>query len=123
MQNGDFKTEFYKRVYAYALKVIRFVEDSSNDSTTRVLSNQLLRSGTSVTANIVEAKSASSRKDYINFYSYSLKSANETKLWIMLIRDSGKSDKAKADSLLNETKEIANILGASIITMKGRKKI
>jgi len=52
-----------------------------------------------------------------------LKSANESKLWIGLIRDTNKTKKEDADRLLGETKEIANILGKSIITMKNKDKI
>lgn len=74
-----------------------------------------------MSANIIEAKSASSKKDYINFYTHALKSANESKLWISLMKDSAKIDEKVADELLKETTEISNIIGASIITMK--KKI
>ena len=84
---------------------------------------QLIRSGTSVSANIIEAQSASSKKDYINFYTHALKSANESKLWISLIRDADKINKEEAEKLLAETIEIAKILGKSIITMKNKNKI
>ncbi len=123
MENKNYKTEFNKRIYKYALDVIRFIEESSKDAASQVLSKQLVRSGTSVSANIIEAKSASSKKDYINFYTTALKSANESKLWISLLRDSGKTNKEKADKLLTETIEIAKILGASVITMKNKNKI
>ena len=92
------------------------------DTASQVLIKQLTRSGTSVSANVIEAQSASSKKDYINFYTHALKSANESKLWISLIRDTGKIDKEEADKLLRETIEIAKILGASIITMKGKNR-
>jgi len=62
------------------------------------------------------------QKDFTNFFSYSLKSANESKFWLGLIRDSNKADKNQANKLLDETKEIANILGASILTLKGKNK-
>ncbi len=123
MEHKNYKTEFNKRIYKYALDVIRFIEESSKDAASQVLSKQLVRSGTSVSANIIEAKSASSKKDYINFYTTALKSANESKLWISLLRDSGKTNKEKADKLLTETIEIAKILGASVITMKNKNKI
>ena len=88
-----------------------------------MIAKQLVRSGTSVVANIAEAKGASSRKDYINFYTYSLKSANESKLWLGLARDTGKLPKKVVDPILKETIEISNILGASIITMKKNGKV
>jgi len=120
---GNFKDEFNKRIYKYALDVIRFVEKLPKEISTQVLVKQLVRSGTSVSANIIEAQSASSKKDYINFYTIALKSANESKLWISLARDTGKISKEDANKLLEETIEIAKILGASVITMKNKNKI
>jgi four helix bundle protein len=105
-------------LYRYALDIVRCVDSFSKDVSSQVIARQLIRSGTSVVANIVEAKGASSKKDYINFYLYSLKSANESKLWLGLAIDTGKISKEMGKLLLSETKEIANILGASIITMK-----
>lgn len=115
---SNFKDEFNKRIYKYALDIIKFVEKLPKDMASQVLAKQLMRSGTSVSANIIEAQAASSKKDYINFYTHALKSANESKLWINLIRDAEKVDKEVAESLLLETTEIAKILGKSIITMK-----
>lgn len=122
-KNINYKNEFNKRIYKYALDIIKFVEKLPKDTASQVLAKQLMRSGTSVSANIIEAQSASSKKDYINFYTNALKSANESKLWIGLIRDSGRVDKEEANRLLKETDEIAKILGKSIITMKNRNKI
>lgn len=119
----NYKTEFNKRIYKYALDIIRFIGKLSKDPAMQVLVKQLVRSGTSVSANIIEAQAASSKKDYINFYTTALKSANESKLWISLIRDTNKTNKEEAEKLLTETIEIAKILGASIITMKNKNKI
>lgn len=116
--NDNFKDEFNKRIYKYALDVIKFVDKLPKDTTSQAMAKQLIRSGTSVSANIIEAKAASSKKDYINFYLHALKSANESKLWISLIRDSGKITETDANKLLGETTEIAKILGASVVTMK-----
>ncbi|HIH47210.1 TPA: four helix bundle protein [Candidatus Woesearchaeota archaeon] len=123
MKDKNYKTEFNKRIYKYALDIIRFVEKLPKETTSQVLAKQLIRSGTSVSANIIEAQSASSKKDYINFYTIALKSANESKLWISLLRDTGKTNKEEAAKLLTETIEIAKILGASVITMKNKNKI
>ncbi|MBM4446230.1 MAG: four helix bundle protein [Chloroflexi bacterium] len=72
MQNGKskFKNEFKGRVYKFALEVIGFVEQLSKGQVSTVIGDQLLRSATSIGANIIEAKSASSNKDYINFGKY-----------------------------------------------------
>ncbi len=89
--------------------------------TSRIISGQLLRSATSIGANVIEAQAASSRKDYTNFFNYALKSANECKFWLGLLRDSGQGNKEPVNKLLKETTEIANILATSILTLKGRK--
>lgn len=102
--------------------MIKFIDHlDSKDLTCKVIGKQLLRSATSILANYVEAKSASSKKDFINFFTHSLKSANESKVWLCLLRDSKKSDFNKTTKLLKELEEIANILASSILTLKGRK--
>ena len=104
------------------LAVIKIVEKIPKDSVSRVIIEQLIRSITSIAANLIEAKAASSKKDYINFYHHALKSANESKLWLCLLRDMDKINQDIIKSkLLNETNEIANILASSIITMKNKK--
>jgi len=111
-----------ERAYVYGLKTIAFVDDlNMRDMSSQVIGKQLLRSATSVGANIVEAQAGRTKKDFANFFTHALKSANESKFWIGLLRDSKKADHAKAVALLDETIEIANILGASILTLKGRR--
>ena len=80
-----------------------------------------MRSGTSVLANYIEANSASSRKDFINFFTHALKSANESKMWLSLLRDTHKGNSAEVEYLLKEFTEIANIIASSILTLKGKK--
>jgi four helix bundle protein len=123
MKGNNFKEQFYQRIYRYGLTIIKFVENLPKDQTSKILGNQLLRSDTSVAANIIEAKSASSKRDYLNFYQHALKSANESKLWICYLRDSGKINTDEWKKVLSETNEIANILAASILTMKNKRKI
>ncbi|KAF0121585.1 MAG: hypothetical protein FD151_1162 [bacterium] len=84
------------------------------------MGDQLLRSATSIGANIIEAQAASSRKDFRNFLNHALKSANETKFWLGLLRDSGKKTGEEINPLMKEAKELANILASSILTLKGK---
>lgn len=119
----NYKKEFYQRVYKYGFDIIKLVESLPKDLTSEILGKQLLRSGTSTPANVIEAKSASSKKDYINFYNHALKSANESKLWICYLRDAKKVAKEQSENILKEAGEIANILAASIITMKNKEKV
>jgi four helix bundle protein len=110
-----------KRVYFFALDIITFIDHLPKGQVTNVIGDQLLRSATSIGANVIEAKGASSRKDYANFFSHALKSANESKFWLSLIRDSGKADKAVAEKLLQESSELAKILATAILSLKSRK--
>lgn len=110
-----------QRAYIYALKLIKFLDNVPNDTTGQTIKNQLIRSGTSIGANIIEAQAGSSRKDFANFYRHALKSANESKFWIGLLRDSNRANKDSANEVLKETEEIANILAASIITVTGKR--
>jgi len=121
----DTKTQqFKRRIYQYVLRLIKFLSKLPNDPVLMELKKQLTKSGTSVGANYFEAISGSSRKDFVNFFTHALKSANETKFWLALIRDSGligSSFLAECNELLIETKEIANIFASSILTLKGKK--
>jgi four helix bundle protein len=95
MQNErlKLKEEFRQRVYKFALDIIEFIEQLPKEQTSRIIGDQLLRSATSVGANVAEAQGAVSKKDYTNFFAHALKSANETKFWLSLLQDSGKSRK------------------------------
>lgn len=121
--NKNSKIELKKRAYYFALSIIRFIDSLPNQRTCLILADQLLRSATSIGANIIEAQAASSKKDFINFLNHALKSANETKFWLGLLRDSGKANRDEANLLLTEVTEFANILAASILTAKGKRTI
>ncbi|MFH1183300.1 MAG: four helix bundle protein [Candidatus Moraniibacteriota bacterium] len=118
---AKFKIDFKKRIYAWVLRLIKFIDKLPRDSVCQVMGKQLLRSGTSILANYIEANSASSKKDFINFFTHSLKSANESKVWICLLRDTNKGEKKETEELLKELIEMANIIAASIITLKGKR--
>jgi len=123
MQNDKvkFKDEFQARAYRFALDVIGFVDRLPVEQTSRIITDQLLRSTTSIGANVIEAQAASSRKDYTNFFAYALKSANEFKFWLGLLRDSGRGDKESVNKLLREATEIANVRASTILTLKGKR--
>lgn len=123
MQNDSvkFKMEFKTRLYNWVLRLVKFIDSLPKGNVSEVMGKQLLRSGTSILANYVEANSASSKRDFINFFTHSLKSANESKVWLTLLRDLNKGDEKELRWLLEELLEIANVLASSILTMKGRK--
>ncbi len=89
--NSNLKSKDVKvRAYKFSLDIIKFVNNLPNKRAFWSIGDQLLRSSTSIGANMIEAKAASSKRDFVKFYEISLKSANETKYWICLLRDSYK---------------------------------
>lgn len=121
-QNSKFKINLKDRAYQYSLKIIEFLDALPKDTSTQVIAKQLLRAATSIGANIIEAQASSSKRDFTNFFTHSLKSANESLYWLGLLRDAKKIHSPQSEYLLNETKELANILGSSVMTLKGIKK-
>jgi four helix bundle protein len=117
------KTEFQKRVYIYTIRTLKFFETLSEDRISRIIFNQLIRSLTSIGANIIEAKASSSKRDFARYFDIALKSANETKYWVCSLRDLNKINRNKAEEILSETIEISNILAASLFTMRNKKDI
>ncbi len=116
------KLDLKYRAYRFSLHSIAFIDSlNKKDFIVEIMAKQLMRSATSIGANIIEAQAGSSKKDFTNFFSYALKSANETKFWLCLFRDSGKAVKENVSPLLQEATELANMLASSIITLKGKK--
>ena len=122
-QNSNPKSNDVKiRAYKFSLDIISFVNNLPNKRGFWVIGDQLIRSATSIGANMIEAKSSSSKRDFIKFYEIALKSSNETKYWLCLLRDSYIELKIKAEELLKEATEISNMIGSSVLTLKGRRK-
>lgn len=109
-----------ERSYAFALRIIKVSRYVSTEQKDYVLSKQLLRSGTSIGANIEEAFQGQSRADFISKLSIANKEAFETNYWLRLMRDSSMLTAAQVDELLNECSEIQRMLTAAIKTSKSK---
>ena len=123
MQNhsSKFKSDLKSRCYRFSLNLIFFIDSLSTDLSIKIIANQLVRSGTSIGANLVEAGASSSRLEFKKFHEIALKSANETKYWLGLLSDSGKASKNKVSELLNEVDEISRMIASGILKLKGKK--
>lgn len=117
------KLEVKYRAFYLSLKIIKFLESLPNKQSLRIISDQLIRSVTSIGANIVEAKSSASKREFLNYFQIALKSANETKYWIALLQELSVSNTDEIQYFLNETTEIAKIIGSSVLTLKGKAKL
>jgi four helix bundle protein len=112
------RPELRHRAYKFAVLIVKLVDDLAKQRFSRPVLDQLSRAGPSVGANVVEAKSAISSKEFAHFYQIAMKSANETMFWLCLVRDGLGVDRATVKALLDEAKELAHTLGASVITSR-----
>lgn len=117
------KEEFKRRLYNFILRLIEFIDGLPKDRVCFIIGDQLLRSGTSILGNYIEGQSASSKKEFLTFIQYCLKSTNESKVWIAVLRDSKRTSREKAEWFLKELEEYANIFASSILTIKGKRTI
>jgi four helix bundle protein len=106
------------RCYYFSKEIVEFIRNTKYDWVYRSMFDQLLRSATSIGANVVEGKGGSSKREFINFLNIALKSANETKYWLCLIRDTMDADKIAIDRLLKEANAISKIVGAIVVRSK-----
>ena len=107
------------RTFEFSVQIIELYKFLQNEKKEYVLGKQLLRSGTSIGANVEEATAAQSKKDFIAKMSIALKEARETNYWLRLLKRTGF---IKKDDLINESSELMNILGAIIRTSRKNLK-
>lgn len=105
------------KTYQFALKVVLACKELIGQKEF-VLSKQLLRSATSIGANVEEGIQAQSKADFIHKFSIAQKEAFETHYWLRLLRDSGYMNKEKANELLFECVEIQKIITSILKTSK-----
>ncbi|MCI0472034.1 MAG: four helix bundle protein [Ignavibacteria bacterium] len=118
MENNKYKTDLKDRCFKFSISTIKLCDSLPNKRSSWVISDQLIRSSTSIGANIMEAKSSSSKLEFKKFYEIALKSVNETIYWLNLLKELNLLDTKIIDDLTNESHEIANMLGKSVITLK-----
>ncbi len=107
-----------EKSYNFSLKIIKIYQELTKEKKEFIISKQLIRSGTSVGANIEEAIGAQSKNDFISKISISYKEARETLYWLHLLTDSGFLNKQQSDTLIFDCEEILRIIGAIQKTSK-----
>ncbi len=116
------KSVLSTKSYAFALRIIRLYQFMADERREYVLSKQVLRSGTSIGANIEESVHAQSKVDFVHKLSIGQKEANETNYWLRLLKDAGYIEEKLAESFLSDCEEIQRLLAASIKTAKRNLK-
>ena len=104
--------------YSFALRIVKMCRYLTSEKQEYVLSKQVLRSGTSIGALVMEAEHAQSRADFVNKMNVALKEANETTYWLSLLKDSGYIDEQMFNSILPQSEELLKILISIVKTSK-----
>jgi four helix bundle protein len=117
------KDELGRRVYDFALRVIRLADGlPPRRIASKVLGTQLLRSATSIAANYEEARGAISHPDFVAKMGVAYKESRESVLWLSLIRDVGLVKPARMTEIVAEAMELRAIFGTSLKTACGRQR-
>src|SRR5260221_6281970 len=106
--------------FAFAVRIIKLYKFLKSQHSEYELSNQLLRSGTSVGALIREAEHAESRKDFSHKLNISLKETNESIYWLELLHATDYINKKMFDSMIKDATELLKMLIASVKTTKSK---
>ena len=104
--------------YKFALRIVKLYKHLADDKKEYVLSKQVLRSGTSIGANIAEGNQAQSKPDFVHKLSIAHKESFETEYWLCLLRDGEFITEKQAESLIIDCQEVQKILTSSIKTAK-----
>jgi four helix bundle protein len=96
--------------YAFALRIVKLYKFLISEHKEYVMSKQILKSGTAIGALIKEAEHAQSKPDFINKMNISLKEANETSYWLMLLKDSYYLEEKLFQSIHNDVEELIKLL-------------
>ncbi len=110
------------KTFAFAVRIVNLYKYLTNNAINKeyVLSKQLLRSGTSIGANVEEAVGAASTADFISKITIAYKEARESRYWIRLLNKTGYLSDEEISTLSNDLEEICNIIAKIQITTKNR---
>ncbi len=100
----------YEKAYKFAIRIVNAYKYLSGEKKEYILSKQLIRSGTSIGANIAEANGAISQADFSAKISIAYKECLETKYWLSLLKDTGYIEQKAFDSIYQDADEIGKIL-------------
>ena len=112
---GRNQRDLCERTFQFALRIVNLCQGlSKNPGVGQTISKQLLRSGTSIGANVEEGQAAQSRADFVSKYSIARKEARETHYWLRLLAESQIVSPTQLDGLLTESNELIAILTSII---------
>jgi four helix bundle protein len=120
MTMNEKPVEIRERTFQFSIGLISLLKSLDKNYIGSVLGKQILRSGTSIGANVAEAYGSGSRRDFSQFFTIAYKSARETKYWLELFQETKSGDKEQVQLLLKDLDHILKILAASLRTLRGK---
>ena len=117
MKNENIVVE---KTYAFAIRIVKCYKYLVDEQKEFTLAKQMLRSGTSIGANVEEAIGGQSDKDFLSKMAIAYKEARESHFWIRLLRDTEIINIKVAESLLTDNEEILKLIGSIIKTLKSK---
>jgi four helix bundle protein len=115
------KNPLQDKSFAFAVRIVRLYQHLTQEIKEFVLSKQLLRSGTSIGANVEEGIGGFTRKDFRAKLSISYKEARETKYWLRLLKETGYISEQAFESMLHDCEELAKLLFVILRNSKNEK--
>lgn len=109
-----------EKSYAFAVRVVKLSQYLASEKKEFVLGKQLLRSGTSVGANVEEAIGGQSEKDFYAKLCIAYKEARESHYWIRLLTDTDYLTKTQSSSLLHDAEELQKIIGSILKSIRSK---
>jgi four helix bundle protein len=107
-----------EKSFTFAVGIVKTSRRLQLEQREWVLSKQLIRSGTSIGANIEEGIAAQSKKDFLSKMSIALKEARETHYWLRVIRDSGLMNGVEKEAHIHECHELVRLLSSITLTTR-----
>lgn len=122
-KKNSFKQQFKKRCFQFSLSVLRISESLRKQRVNWILIDQLIRSATSIGANVVEGGNSTSRKEFINYFQIALKSSSETLYWLALLKEINPEQVKEIELLIQEGTEIKKMISTIILNTKSNSRI
>ncbi|MEO8759246.1 MAG: four helix bundle protein [Bacteroidia bacterium] len=119
----EYKREIKNWTVEFSISIVKLTKELERNSVPFSIINQVLRSGTSIGANVHEGKSSSSERELIRYLSIALKSANETEYWLKIIKEAYSFSSEKLNECEKELSEIQKVIATIIIKLKSKQKV
>jgi len=111
-----------EKSFNFSIRIVKLYKYLTEEKSEYILSKQLLRSGTSIGANVSESQASQSTPDFITKMHIAFKETSETKYWIELLVATDYLTKEQGTSLLRDCEEVGNLLASIIKTSKSKNE-